>query len=304
MPADSDILDCAIVGGGPAGLTAAIYLLRFRRRVRLFDAGGSRATLIPVSHNYPGFPDGVNGNELLNRLRAQAARYGGDIVLAVVDDIAKREDGIFTVRYGSEQVAARTVLLATGAIDVEPELPDVPNAIAQGFLRHCPICDGYEVIDKQVGVIGIDVHGVEEALFLQTFTRQVSLLSLGVGQFTDEDRKRLAEAEVTLIEEPVAAVEMVGKVIAGLRMSDGRMLRFDSIYSALGIRVRSDLALRLGAACDANQDLVVNKAMQTSIEGLYAAGDVVHGLSQICVASGHAAIASTAIHHRLRILSG
>ncbi|MBI1891135.1 MAG: NAD(P)/FAD-dependent oxidoreductase [Burkholderiales bacterium] len=304
MPTTNEIFDCAIIGGGPAGLTAAIYLLRYRRRVCLIDAGGSRASLIPVSHNYPGFPDGVNGNELLHRLRAQACRYGADIIYAVVEGIERQQHGIFVLHYAGRTIASRTVLLATGALDVEPALPDVPNAIAQGFLRHCPICDGYEVIGQQVGVIGDDTHGVNEALFLQTYTDRISLLTLGVSRLTAEDRHCLSAADVTLIEEAVVAVEMVGKIITGMRLADGRTLCFDSLYSALGSRVRSDLALQLGAACDDMQDLVVNKSMQTSIDGLYAAGDVVHGLSQICVATGHAAIAATSIHQRLRKFSG
>jgi thioredoxin reductase (NADPH) len=291
-------LDCVIVGGGPAGLTAAIYLMRYRRTAQVIDGGGSRASLIPLSHNYPGFPEGIRGKDLLNRMRSQAARYGAQISDGVVDRVEKK-DGSFTVYCDGQAIAARTVILATGALDIEPNLPDVPNAIAQGFLRHCPICDGYEVIGKAVAVIGDDTHGVNEALFLKTYTDKLSMLTLGnSARLTEEDRQRLAKANIALIEQPVIEVDMQGRLITGLRLADGSELHVDSVYSALGTRVRSDLARQIGANHD-NDCLVVSHAMETSVPGLYAAGDVVKGMSQICVASGHAAIAATAIHRHL-----
>jgi thioredoxin reductase (NADPH) len=297
-------VDCVIVGGGPAGLTAAIYLQRYRRRVRLFDAGGSRASLIPLSHNYPGFPDGVSGAELLRRLREQARRYGADIEHAVVEGLERRDDRSFLVRSANRTVVAHTVLLATGTLDIEPDLPNLPDAIRQGYLRHCPVCDGFEVIDRNVAVIGNDAHGVDEALFLRTYTDRISLLTLGAeAKFDGVQRTRLAETGIAVIEDRISAVEMRNKSIHALYTADGRVLQFDTMYSALGCRVRSDLARLAGADCDEKNNLIVSAAMQTSIENLYAAGDVVHGLNQICVAAGQAAIAATAIHHRLQAMN-
>ncbi|TCS35755.1 thioredoxin reductase (NADPH) [Paucimonas lemoignei] len=300
MTNDDRMLDCLIIGGGPAGLTAAIYLSRFRRKVKLIDAGTSRASLIPRSHNYPGFPDGITGNELLARLREQASRYGAEVHLGRVERLAIDSDKTFIAHCGDETYRARSILLATGVIDVEPDLPNCKDAIKQGFLRHCPICDGYEVIDQKVAILGQGEPGIKEALFIRTYTNDLTLINLGAeNKLSEEGRKLLHEANIKLIEEPITEVQVTGKQIAGFKLASGSVLTFDTVYSALGGLVVSGLAVQLGATCDDSGNLVVNGAMQTSIPGLYAAGDVVHGLNQICVGAGQAAIAATAIHHYL-----
>jgi thioredoxin reductase (NADPH) len=193
------------------------------------------------------------------------------------------------------------VLLATGVIDLEPALPNLDGAIRQGYVRHCPICDGYEVIDKKVAVIGAGKKLVKEALFIQAYTPHLTLFSLDRPiDLSDADRRLLRRRAIDVIEEPVSEVRIEGKRIAALISASGKVHAFDTVYSALGTTVRSELALTLGAECDRFGDLIVdNRRMRTSVPGLYAAGDVVNGLNQISVAAGHAAIAATSIHHRL-----
>lgn len=293
-------LDCLIIGGGPAGLTAAIYLGRFLRAVRVVDAGKSRASLIPTSHNYPGFPEGINGNELLARLRRQAGHYGAALSQGTVENLKRLPDGIFAAACDGQTLKARTVLLATGAADIEPALPDFDNAIRRGFLRHCPICDGYEVRGQKVGILGMGNSGVKEALFIRHYTDDLTLITLGnEDKLNEQQCKLLYEANIKLVEDPISEVQISGKQIIGLKTQDGHVLCFDTLYSVLGSMVLSGIATQLGAKCDESGNLIVGNNMETSVEGLFAAGDVVHGLSQICVATGHAAIAATAIHHRL-----
>src|SRR3569623_224748 len=268
--------DCLIIGGGPAGLVAAVYLARFRRRIMIIDAGHSRASLIPTSHNLPGFPEGIGGNAFLARMREQAARYGATVTPGLVEKLERREDGIFIARYAQEKESktaqAPFVMLATGVIDIEPELPGLTDAIRQGYIRHCPICDGYEVIDQTVAVIGLG----------------------------DADHRTLQEQGIRVIDEPIAEVCIENGKIAALRGHSGKMHEFDTLYSALGTLVRSRLALYLSAVCDQLGDLQVDgRRQQTTIPGLYAAGDVVNGLNQISVAAGQSAIAATSIHHGL-----
>ncbi|MDB5824673.1 MAG: hypothetical protein JWR21_3377 [Herminiimonas sp.] len=286
-------------------MIAATYLARYRRRIQMIDAGLSRARLIPTSHNCPGFPDGIGGDELLQRLRSQAARYGGTVTEGNVEKLEHDDEGLFTATFASagtqEVVRAKNVLLATGVIDLEPALPNLEGAIRQGYVRHCPICDGYEVIDKKVAVIGTGKKLLSEALFIQTYTRHLTLFSLDQPiDLSDADRRLLQRREIEVIEEPVSEVRMEGNRIAALVGVGGTVREFDTVYSALGTTVRSELARTLGAECDRFGDLIVdNRRMQTSVPGLYAAGDVVNGLNQIAVAAGHAAIAATSIHHRL-----
>ena len=148
--------DCIIVGAGPAGLTAAIYLARFHLSIRLFDSGTSRAALIPCTHNHAGFPDGISGLELLARMTEQAERFGAAARTRPRHQDRARGDG-FRVRAEAREFRARTVLVATGVINNRPPGMDDAlhaEALAEGLLRYCPICDAYEVTDKRVAVIG------------------------------------------------------------------------------------------------------------------------------------------------------
>jgi len=299
----NDAVDCLIIGGGPAGLTAALYLARFQRSFLLVDSGESRAAWIPESHNFPVFSQGVSGQRMLALQREHVGSYGVAPVPGRVVSLARSGSGfearVEAARGGGQTLRARTVLAATGAVDCEPAMPDLAAAIRQGLVRYCPICDGYEARGKSVGVIGHGDRGLGEAIFMaRSYAQDVSLLTLGMGMaLTGAQRARAAQHRITLHEAPIAALEMEGGKIAAIRMGGART-RFDTLYAALGLHVRSDLARGLGAAHDDAGALRVDAHNQTSVEGLYAAGDVVSGLNQVVVAMGHAAIAATAIHNR------
>lgn len=304
---DGECLDCLIVGGGPAGLTAALYLARFNRRFLVIDSGRARASLIPTSHNIPLFAGGIAGPDILARQRANAEQYGARILAGTVTELRKLPDG-FAARIdcgkgASGEVRARRVLLATGAVDIEPDLPDLPDAVQRGLIRYCPICDGYEAMNRKIAVIGFGDKGLGEAVFVaRTYSRDVTLLTLGQGMELDRDeRARVDEHGIKLIEEPISALDLDGGRIAAIRMTSGKEHRFDLLYSALGMKIRSDLALALGAEHDTAGALIVDDHNRTSVGGLYAAGDVVRDLSQIVVGMGHAAVAATDMHNRCEL---
>lgn len=293
--------DAVVVGAGPAGLTAAIYLGRFRRNFLLLDGGDSRAAWIPRTHNHPGFPDGIGGLDLLARMKAQAERYGAVVDKAIVENLAKAEGGGFWLRAQGHDVFARTVLLATGVEDNEPNLPGVELAIRRGLIRICPICDGYEVMDKAVGVIGDSALGAREALFLKTYTNRISLIHVGPAKaLSRELRAELEAGQIELVETAMDQVILDAQRITALCFGPGWPRRFDAIYSALGVEPRSQLAVAVGARFDSGKRLYVDDHQQTSIPGLYAAGDLVRGLNQISTAQAEAAIAATAMHNLLR----
>ena len=293
-------LDCLVIGAGPAGLTSAIYLARVRRRFKVIDGGASRASLIPVSHNHSGFPDGIAGPALIERMTTQARKYGAAIRQQTVTSIERNAVGLFSAKVGDDVIGARTLLMATGVVDVEPELPDLTDAIHRGLVRHCGICDGYEVIDRRVGVLGQGDSGLREALFLRTYTRDITLLSLGRPLDLSFAQIQLAQAAgIALIDEPISAVEIDGDRIASMTLKGGACKPFDTVYSALGSEARSELARSLGARTDAKGCIVTNEHMCSSIAGLFAAGDIVRSLDQISVAMGEAAIAATSIHNLL-----
>ena len=288
------MLDCLIIGGGPAGLTAAIYLARYRRRIRLIDAGQSRAALIPESHNYPGFR-GIGGPALLARLREQAERYGAVLQQDNVSGL-RRAGGGFAASCGGEELRAHAVLLATGIVDARPEIDGLHEGIAHGAIRFCPICDGYEAMDKRIGVLGPLSHAAGKALFLRTYSRALTVFPTDEGDRSGE-RAPLVEAGVQIAARPVAVTPHESGVV--VTTADGARHELDALYPAMGARVRSDLATALGADCTALGNLHVDDRQRTSVEGLYGAGDVVSDLHQLSVATGHAAIAATAIHNSL-----
>ncbi|HET7728622.1 MAG TPA: NAD(P)/FAD-dependent oxidoreductase [Usitatibacter sp.] len=293
------LLDCAIVGAGPAGLTAAIYLARFRRRIALVDGGHSRASYIPKTRNYPGFPEGISGDELLERLRAQAARYGAKPTKGIVERIEVR-DGRFAL-VGAGEIEARTVLVATGVVDKEPEMANLREAIAAGCVRLCAVCDGHEVIDRKVAVYGPASSAPGHAHFMRTFTDEVTLLLTRDDCHVDaKAREELEAHRIRTVDCPVSRLEMTGERKVTATLADGRELGFDTVYPVLGCRPRSDLAVEAGARVNEGGDVYVDAHQQTSVPGLYAAGDVVAALNQLSVAVGHAAIAATAMHNSLR----
>jgi thioredoxin reductase (NADPH) len=295
-------MDCLIIGGGPAGLTAAIYLARFRRRFLLVDGAASRASWIPVSHNHPGFPDGIVGTELLARMRRQAQRYGAELLLGQVEQLERCSDGGFRARMTDGAChEARQVLLATGSDDVPPplDLGHLDEAVARGLLRYCPICDAFEVIGRRIALAGTSRCRLREALLLRSYTADLTVLTLQhAWDLHDDERRALEEAGIRVVEAPATDLAIAEDGM-DVRTEDGASHRFDALYVALGLRARSGLATELGAAHDADGALEVDRHQQTSVSGLYAAGDVVRGLAQISVASGHAAVAATAIHNAL-----
>lgn len=294
-------LDCLIVGGGPAGLTAAVYLARYRRRVRIVDAGESRAATIPVSHNYPGFPGGVAGTALLARLGAQAMRYGIDVTRGRVDALTR--DGAFVARVGDQFIRATTVLLACGVIDRKPTAADpaaLRDGTAAGLIRWCPVCDGYEAIGKDVALIAAPESAVEHALFLRSYTDRLTLLVESThGALGPDDLTRLQEAGIRTVQAPIARIRIGGDRHVHVAFAQEPESQFDVLYPMLGADAQSSLATALGAQCDAQGELVVDPHQSTTVPGLYAAGDLVKALNQMTVGMGHAAIAATAIHNAL-----
>ena len=301
VPVTSGDPEVLVIGAGPAGLTAATYLARFRRRVLVADGDEPRASWIPVSHNMPGFPDGISGPHILGRMREQAREYGAQIETGRVERLTHHGDG-FIGRLNGRDVAVRAVLLATGVVDRHPDLPGVERAIQRSLVRICPICDGYEAVDKAVAVIGDNDRGVREAAFLRTYSDRVTLIHTGPpGDLSD--REALQRLGIALVETPIENVGIEGDRVTALGWG-GRFQAFDLVYSALGTAANATLAEALNADVDEDGRLRVNLHQATSVPGLYAAGDVVRGLNQIAVATAEAAVAATDIHNRLRQADG
>lgn len=290
-----------IIGAGPAGLTAATYLGRFRRRTLVVDGGAPRACWIPLSHNMPGFPAGITGADILTRMREQAQEYGAVIAPGRVENLAHDGKG-FVAEIEGRAIRARAVLLATGVVDHHPDLPGVEQAVQKALVRVCPICDGYEATDKAVAVIGHSDKGAREAAFMRTYSDRVTLIHIGPADALSR-RDELDRLGVELILAPLEAVELEQDRVTALTWG-GQTRAFDLVYSALGTSPNAELAKGLGVRLSGDGRLEVDLHQATSVPGLYAAGDVVRGLNQIAVATAEAAVAATDIHNRLRRIDG
>ncbi len=291
-------VDVAVIGGGPAGLTAGIYLGRFLRSVVVLDAGNSRARYIPASHNCPGFPHGIAGEELLERLREQAEEFGATLVRARADGLEQVAGG-FEVAAGGKSWRAAKVILATGLADRLPDEPWAEEAIACGALRLCAVCDAFEARDGRIAILGPAAGLTGHARFLRGYTGRLAAIP------TDRDLDSTTADEMRALD--VEAFPHGGTLgfdgrRCQWRAADGGITEFDTVYPYLGYEGRNALVADWGMEAGEEGELKVDRYQQTARPGLYAIGDVVSGLNQISVAVGQAAIAATHAHNALRFV--
>ncbi|MCF7701948.1 NAD(P)/FAD-dependent oxidoreductase [Loktanella sp. M215] len=282
--------DCVIIGGGPAGLTAALYLARFLHSVTVFDARGGRARMIPKTHNFAPFPDGISGPDLLDRMQSHAERYGAVIETCTVEAVERQDDGFcVTTDRGSE--TARYVIFAAGVVNHRPPLPDPVHdrGVARGLIRYCPVCDAYEVRDKRIAVLGSGTHGLAEARFIRDYSSTVTLIR------PTGDRPLSAD-KIHVPDSPMSSLSLSESEVI-VTLEDSTVAHFDTLYVALGTSACSKLAETLGAPLTKDGCIVTDVQRKTSIDGVYAIGDITDGLDQIAHAMGQAAIAATAIHN-------
>lgn len=295
----TQMYDTVVIGGGPAGLTAALYLARYHLSVCLIDSGASRAALIPKSHNQPFWSEGISGVAMLERLRRHAAAYAVKFEHAIVGEISRVPSG-FEVQTDTGLVAAKTVLVATGVESHRPTMSaeDHAAALDKGLLRYCPICDGYEITDENVGVVGRGDRLFGEAKFLRSYTSVVTVFSeSGTLDLNPSQRDELASIGVGIVDIRALGYGLGERAIEVV-IGDRRLV-FDTIYAALGSTVRSGIVVGTGARMTEEGCLIVDAHQRTSIAGLYAAGDVVVGVDQITLAMGQATVAATSIRNDL-----
>lgn len=288
-----DMQDCLIVGGGPAGLTAALYLARFLRRVTVIDAQQGRARMIPRTHNLGPFPGGISGPELLARMRCHAERYGASIQTGTVHSVDRHTDG-FCITTDRQTITARSVILATGVFNHRPPLSveDHDRGLARGLIRYCPVCDAHEVRGQRIAVLGNDTHGFAEALFLRQFSGSVTLIP--------PDGTRAAAADgVDGLAAPMSGLALSENAVL-VTLTNGEIRHFDTLYVALGTTPCADLAVRLGVEITSGGSCIVDAKQKTGIDRVYAIGDVTDRLDQIGVAIGQGAVAATTLHNDLQ----
>lgn len=289
--------DCIVIGAGPGGMTAALYLKRFQRKVLVVHSGPPRAAWIPKTKNLIGYQGGISGPTLLRRLKSQLLEIG--VPLREGQATVSRRGGVFSVSAGGQTYVAKKVLLATGIRDLQPNIPGLNALRRKGLLRYCPICDGFEHKGKKLLLFVTSKDCLDKIFFLFQFTRRLVVIvppdfSPGPGQLKKYPRLKVKFVRTTV--ESMRASKNGVRAVA----RDGKVYEASAAYVELGFRVRDEAfsgIKNLRRAADGR--IKVNEEQKTSVPGLFAVGDCVAALAQISVAAGQAAVAATAVHNEL-----
>jgi thioredoxin reductase (NADPH) len=290
--------DVAIVGGGPAGLAAAFWLARYRRRVCVLDAGGARNERTWAVHGYPGLPD-LPPAELRRRLREQAEAAGAEVVAARVTRIEGRKGAFDVHASAAPALRARRVLLAYGVRDLLPAVPGLEEALGTA-IYHCPDCDGPSMMGCRVAVIGWTRRAAKLALFLRTWAGRLELLAHGHPPELDRTTLDiLARYHVALRPERIVRLVPAGGRTVSLHLENGDVLGVEGVFFHVGTVPGSDLGERMGCEQTEHGSLRTDDRLETTVRGVYAAGDIAGRPHLAISAAAQGVHAALAIHRSL-----
>jgi thioredoxin reductase len=293
--------DVAIVGGGPAGLSASVFLARYLHSVVLIDSGDPRNWETRGINGFLGRP-GIKPAEIRALGREEARTYGVQLIDANVDRAVQQTDEEFVLTTSDDsELRARRVLLAIGLKDVWPDIPGLERAY--GETAHvCPDCDGYEVRDRKTVVIGKGRKAVGMALNLTTWTREIIICTNGEPPDMDEAEycQKLDALNIPVLTEKVTCLRVSprGRVYC-LELASGMQLDAERIFFAIGQYPADDLGAQLGCKRDSGGHIIVDEHGHTSVHNVFAAGDIVPGPQLAIAAASDGAIAALAIHKSL-----
>jgi thioredoxin reductase len=303
---EPELFDCIVIGGGPAGLSASLFLARYRYRTLTFHHNNPRNEYSHGVHGFLGH-HGISPAELLARGRDEVTQHGGLIMEACVTKLERISSDHFRVSAGDDASGKRTLdarrlLLATGLRDLTPDCPGFREFYGVS-VHHCPDCDGYESRDKRIAVLGNGSKTVGFALGLLTWSDQVTLITGGdAGDMSSEDRARLTACNIQIREQSVAALEgdLKSKELHRVRFTEGEPLECEALFFNLGTELASNLHEMLGCKLDNECGLVwVDETQQTSVAGVFAAGDITPNSQLAIVAAAEGAMAAIHLHQSL-----
>lgn len=303
-----EIRDVVMVGAGPSALAAAVYTTREDIDTVLYEKGvvGGLAAITDQVDNYPGFPDGIPGLTLAERLEKQAERFGAQIELGDVSSI-RDEGDVKVVVVDGDEVRARTVLIATGSDYVKLGVPGELEHYGRG-VHYCATCDGAFYRDKKLVVVGGGNSAVQETIFLTRFTSHIDLLvrsSIKASEVLQRDLQKYVDDGKVTVHLGVTTEEIVatdGKVTAVKGKKDGQAISFstDGVFVFVGLMPNTEFLEGSGVELDERGLVKTDKHLATSVPGIYASGDVRSGATlQIASAVGEGAAAALAMREYL-----
>jgi thioredoxin reductase (NADPH) len=297
--ADKGSWECVIVGAGPAGLSAAVYMGRFKRRTLVLDCGDGRWSYGQINHNYLGFPAGVTGVRLHDLGRKQAERFGVVFQDTEVTKVQKDDRG-FRLTAGRAAHRARTLIWAAGVRDRWPDFARAQRLVGR-HLFWCIVCDGWRTRDQRLLVLGNTDHSVGTTLQFLTYTRKITYVcDRTQGRPSSRARAKLARAGITYIEGRVQRVVVQKDCIRRVVLDDKRTLEADIVFSLYGSTPRTELLRALPVALERNGHIRIDDKNRTSLPGFFAAGDCDSKHShQVVTAAHEGAMAALAANHVL-----
>ena len=287
-----------IVGGGIAGLSAAVYLARAKRELLVVDSGKSMARWEPKVENYLGFPAGISGWGLLERGRRQARRFGAHFIHELITS-ARYSRGRFFLRGKHGVYSCEKLLLATGVFHIPPDVPGLKACLGHS-LFFCKDCDGFRVRGKRVAIYGWTDETVRYAVAMLAYASEVCVVTDGRDPgWSRKYGRALREHKIPVFCQRINSTEHTGSRLRALLFCDGQKRRLDALFTTRGDIVWNGLGKKLGAKLDKSGQIITDVDMRTSVKGLYAAGCVTPANCQIIIAAGQGATAAQAINRDL-----
>ncbi|MGD6874974.1 NAD(P)/FAD-dependent oxidoreductase [Bacillus infantis] len=289
--------DCIIIGGGIAGLQAAIQLGRYKHKVLVIDSNHGRSTICKSYHNIMGYPDGVSGQELRDIGRSHAERLGVEFKLGKAEKAESKGSGFEITLEDGGRLESERLLLSTGVMDRIPEFPNLYPTLGVSVYV-CPDCDGYEVKDKRTIVIGSGNPGANMAVTLSYWTDELVFINHEKKEVSQELMGKLRDLNIEYMEEPIAEAIADGPNIQGFLLENGQKVMGERGFTAFGGNaVKSDLAKQLGVERLENKHINVDpRSKMTNVKNVWAAGDVVAHSEQVTIAMGDGSQAAIWIH--------
>lgn len=290
--------DVLVIGGGPAGLSAALLLSRAGRSVIVFDSQKQRNLKAVQMHGYLS-RDGISPADFLSAARSEIRRYKHQILFTEITSITNCDTYFTATDKDNNTYEARKVLIATGMQDNIPQIDRIEEFYGKSVF-HCPYCDGYEVMGRKLAVVA---HGKAAASLsgsLKTWSPFVTLFTNGPPGISRNDVKKLKEKNITMYSGRIKQLEGCDGQLQGIQMEDGNTVQCDAMFFSTGQKQCSDLAARLGCMFSRNNHIITDKRQRTSVKGVYAAGDATKDMSLVIVAAGEGAKAGVSINMELQ----